>query len=395
MANNHIATLSLNPTSISDFTGTNVSEGMARNLVNNAMRQFGSMVKADFAANAGTITSASTLSLASISTGDYILLQPSGGSNSITSFGAATEGLVKRLEALGTVILRNSSNMLLPGGTDLTISTGDIIVTRAMGASVHKVVHEPFNGVAQSIINAVSATVSATTKLLAVTGGVPSTALVSEIAALANINTAYLALSAAHTISVGNRDAVLDFTTAGVTCAIVPVASLSAGFQVTVMNTAASGDVTLNPDGVETLDGLATRLLRPGDRAKLVVTGAALKTVAGIYSYTSADTSFSASHTLALAHGLGVAPKAQGVCVALVNVSADLNYSTGDVVHLGVLYAESGNGARTLGVYWDATNVNVLIGALPIFIPDKTTRAASVIDPTKWKLRATAEIPMG
>lgn len=186
MSNDILANYSLNPNSISDFTGVNVSEGCARNLVNNGMRQFASTVKANFAANAGTITSASTLVLASISTGDYIFLTPSGGSSSITSFGTATEGLSKRLEALGTVILRNSANMLLPGGSDLTISTGDVITTRALGSTVHKVTHEPYNGVAQSVVNAASITASATSSLLILSGGSVSKADASAIADLAD-----------------------------------------------------------------------------------------------------------------------------------------------------------------------------------------------------------------
>lgn len=182
MSNDLIADISTNPNSISAFTGVNVSEGMQRALVNNGMRQFASMVKASFAANAGTITSASTLTLASISTGDYIFLTPSGGSSSISSFGTATAGLSKRLEALGTVILRNDSAKLnLPSGSDLTISTGDVIYARALSDTSWKVIHFPNNGIPQSIVNASSITASDTSSVLILSGGTVAKANASAL----------------------------------------------------------------------------------------------------------------------------------------------------------------------------------------------------------------------
>lgn len=140
MANNQIANLSLNPSSISDLTGVNVSEGCQRNLVNNAQRQAMSMVKAAFAANAGTITAASTLFLSSISTGDYIVLTATGGSSSISSFGDAPEGLSKRARIIGSIVLRHdAAKIALPGGADLSLSTGDEIYMRGMGSNLWNV----------------------------------------------------------------------------------------------------------------------------------------------------------------------------------------------------------------------------------------------------------------
>jgi hypothetical protein len=344
-----------------------------------------SMVKAAFAANAGTITSASTLTLASLSTGDYILLTPSGGSSSITSFGTATEGLSKRMEALGTITLRNSANLLLPGGSDLTISTGDVIYTRAMGSAVHKVTHRPYNGIPQALVNAASATVSSTTKLLAMTGGVQSTALVSEVAALAVSGTPYLALSAAHTISAGNRNAILDFTTAGVTCNMDTAASLSSGFTVVIANTAASGDVTLEPNAAETLDGLANRLLRPGDRVKITSTGTAWKTLSGVYSFDSGAQSISTGGAITLAHGLGVAPDLD-FQVSLTNITNEANWTTGMVCPVPINgYQNAGSNCWTFQP--DATNLNLRFGSTAASIYNRTTGTATNITPANWSWR--------
>lgn len=392
MANELVANLSLNPNSISDLTGVNVAEGCQRNLVNNAQRQAMSMVKANFAANAGTITTSSILTLASISTGDYILLTPSGGSTSMSSFGTATEGLSKRLRALGTVILRNDTSKLnLPSGADLTISTGDEIYARAQGGTVWNVTHEPYSGIANAIVNASSVTASETTSLLILSGGSVQKANASAIS-FASGRT-YRALSAAHTISAGDNNAILDFTTAGVTCAFVPLASLSDGFTVTVMNTAGSGDVTLNPDAAETLDGFATRLLRPGNRSEIVKATSGFKTMRGVYSYTSADVSYSLSANIDFTHSLGEVP--QTVEVGLVNSTADLGYSVGEVYDLSLNFSVPGAANQVMGMLKDATTVTMLTGVTAIGITNKATKTTSSVTPASWRFRVNAYVRYG
>lgn len=130
----HYADQPLTSGSVSAVESVNVKEGMQRSDVNNALRAMVAMVKNDFAANAGTITASATFNLASISTGDYVLMAPPSGA-SITSFGAATEGLTKLLEATGTILVRNSSNLSLPASTDITLAAGDLLWARAQGSS--------------------------------------------------------------------------------------------------------------------------------------------------------------------------------------------------------------------------------------------------------------------
>src|SRR6185369_15510853 len=102
-----------------DFKGVNVAEGMQRNLVNNAMRALAALIKADTSAVTPTITAGSTFTLASISTGDYVLMAPPSGL-SLTSFGVGVPGQFKWLEATGAFILRNSGNLALQGGADVS-----------------------------------------------------------------------------------------------------------------------------------------------------------------------------------------------------------------------------------------------------------------------------------
>lgn len=127
---NLFADLATTAGSISAVDGVNVSEGMQRSLVNNAMRGIAAMVKTNFASSANTITaSAGLFNLASISTGDYVLMAPPSG-GSITSFGAASDGLQKYLESTGTTLLRNGASLSVQGGADLTIVAGDVVWVR-------------------------------------------------------------------------------------------------------------------------------------------------------------------------------------------------------------------------------------------------------------------------
>lgn len=140
----HFADQPLTPNSVTAVESVNIKEGMARSDVNNSPRAIVAMVKNDFAANAGTITASATFNLASISTGDYVLMAaPSGGS--ITSFGAASEGLTKYLECLGTTVFRNSSNLAIQNGADFSASTGDVVIVRALGSTNWKMRIDPKN----------------------------------------------------------------------------------------------------------------------------------------------------------------------------------------------------------------------------------------------------------
>jgi hypothetical protein len=129
MAGQHISELPLTAASISSVDSVNCSEGWAPSNVNNAFRAFASMVKDDFARSANTITAASTFTLASISTGDYVRMAPPSGA-SITSFGPATDGLQKFLHSTGTTILRNGASLSVQGGADITRGAGDLVWAR-------------------------------------------------------------------------------------------------------------------------------------------------------------------------------------------------------------------------------------------------------------------------
>lgn len=74
--------------------------------------------------------------------------------------------------------------------------------------------------------------------------------------------------------------------TAAITQTFDPAATLGAGWSVQIANEAASpAQITLDPDGAETIDGAATLVLQPGEVRRVISTGSALVTVPVQESY--------------------------------------------------------------------------------------------------------------
>jgi hypothetical protein len=72
---------------------------------------------------------------------------------------------------------------------------------------------------------------------------------------------------------------------------------------------------------------------------------------------------------------------------------ADANWAAGDVTPTAPFsVGNPGGSSRGTGIYWDATNIYVRIGAeaTSLQVLNKTTGASAGIDNTKWKLRVRA-----
>lgn len=85
--------------------------------------------------------------------------------------------------------------------------------------------------------------------------------------------------TAAYTAMAADRGSLLDFTTAGVTLALTAAATLGNNWFCFVKNSAASGNVTIDPNGAETIDGAATLVLNPGDDCLLICNGTLFRTI--------------------------------------------------------------------------------------------------------------------
>lgn len=199
----------------------------------------------------------------------------------------------------------------------------------------------------------------------------------------------YAAKVAGYTVIATDNGAIINWTTAASTADLTAAATLGSGFAVTLMNTASTGDVTIAPDGAETLDGLASRLLRPGDRVTIVCDGSNWVTSIGVYSFTSTAMTPALSSVGSAAHGLGMAPTSWGAVFKCTStdggwaVDDEVDYSSVQWTYGGAL------GANATTVY--ATMNQTYTPALG----NRSTGAGFNIDYAKWDLILSAEVSYG
>lgn len=350
----------------------NVAENCAPSGINNAIRELISYV-VDWFMNTGTIASATTTDLGT-KTQSYLAVS---GTTTVTAFGTPTNKVEYTLKFDGALILtHNATSLILPGAANVTTIAGEVAQFRHEGSGNWRCVSCPARWLYGD----------GTSGQILVSGGA------GVLPAWSSQVGGYAAKTAGHTIISTDNSDTIDFTTAGVTATLTAAATLGSGFQVTILNTASSGDVTIDPNSTETLDGLTTRLLRPGDRVTIVCDGSNWKTKSGVYSYDSGAQTITAGGSLTLAHGLGMQPELQDFRCELINVTAQHGFTTGQ-------YCPTPLGGFTNGAsnQWsfqpDATNLNLRYGSSSaINIPVRSTGTLDNITPANWTLRVKASI---
>jgi len=120
---------STTPASNTTISSINIAEGCAPGGINNAIRR----LMADIATE-----SAATTSIASASTVDLGAQNGSvtiTGTTTITAFGTATAGLVRRVNFTGALILTyNATSLILPGSNNITTIAGDTAEFESLGS---------------------------------------------------------------------------------------------------------------------------------------------------------------------------------------------------------------------------------------------------------------------
>jgi hypothetical protein len=106
-------------------------------------------------------------------------------------------------------------------------------------------------------------------------------------------------------------------------------------------------------------------------------------------SFASVDQAITLGGLITVAHGLGARPVA--IFTYLRCAVAELNWSVGDELVLPN-GADGGSGASNtvVGIYADATNIYVRVGAGAPIIPNKNTGAYSGITPANWRVKLYA-----
>lgn len=344
----------------------NVDENCPPSGINNAIRQALAYI-VDWFMNTGTISSATTTDLGT-KTQNYLSVS---GTTTITGFGTPTNKVEYTLTFEGALTLtHNATSLILPGGANIVTAAGDVAVVKHEGSGNWRCVsYTPATGV-----GALGGTTATAGKVLTANGS--GSAPTWQTPATGS----YAAKTSGYTIISTDNGDVVDFTTAGVTATLTAAATLGSGFTVTIANTASSGDVTIEPDGSETLDGLTNRLLRPGDRATIVCDGSNWKTVRGSYSFESSEQTLSLSTTFTVAHGLGEIPNV--IRAAFRCKTIDNNWAVGDEIDYGAVHWTYGGALQA-----DATNVRATVNQTYYpAICNKTTGDGAALTGASWVL---------
>lgn len=177
------------------------------------------------------------------------------------------------------------------------------------------------------------------------------------------------------------------------TLSLTAAATLGAKWYCFVKNEG-TGNVTIDPSGSETANGLTQLVLGPNSQGLLVCDGSNFHFFGRICFKSTAQT-ISSAGTLTIPHGLGVVPAAVSASIKCNSSDAGWSPSDPEILVGGV---QSDSGAATVGVgcliYFDATNVYVLFGSntTPLRYFNKSTGAQANLTNAKWDFYVRAEI---
>jgi hypothetical protein len=240
----------------------------------------------------------------------------------------------------------NATSFILPGGANVVTAAGDVARFRAEGGGNWRCVSAPPAWFGQT----------------------------SGIALPSSSKSATYAMLAA------DKGSEINFTTAGVTLTLLAAATAGNGAVIGVRNSASSGDVTIDPSGAETLDGLATRLLRPGDYVLLRCDGSAWRTISGMYSFESAEQTVAVGVVLSVAHGLGAKPNYLRAVFRCKTTEAnwvvgdEIDYNSVNWTYGGALAADATNAVATCNQTYAPA------------IGNKSSGSGNSLTPANWKL---------
>lgn len=201
---------------------------------------------------------------------------------------------------------------------------------------------------------------------------------------------AYSVKTTGYTAVAGDLGSVISFTTAGVTLALTAAATLGNGWWCMIKNNAASGVITINPNGSETLDTFATRKLRPGDSVTIICDGTNFHTIRGTYSYISGAITPSPAANGTLNHELDVVPSPTDVGVIMKCISTSNNYTNGDEL----VYNIAGPMLSNFGIALvrSATTLTYRVGAAGLTIMDFSGGGTIPAPTNNWEFYIYAKV---
>lgn len=382
MAKVGIIQYSATPANNTDINSININEGCPAANVNNAMRQEMSDQVLRFGTS-NTIASSGTVALGD-SASMYVIIS---GTSTITSFGTPT------VANLFQYHVRFSGACPVTAGAKLVISgvTSGVTITVPANSmwdiqcdTTDTWYMSPQGVLTAAQISGLTADSNPDRSADYVATYDASADAIKKVLISALTSGAYRTLAVGGTVVATDGGGTINFTTAGVTLALTAAATLGAGFSVSVYNSAATGVVTIDPNGAETLDGQATRKISPGDRVTIQSDGTNWITKTGEYSFTSADQTITLSSALTIAHGLGVLPKYTNMWLKCTNAAGANGYAQNDLIAISGTTVNIAAG--DIFTATDATSLSVIFGGTALAISPKTGGAQVGITTTNYAI---------
>lgn len=171
------------------------------------------------------------------------------GTTTITSFGSAAAGVIRRLVFSGALTLtHNATSLILPGGANIATAAGDVAEFLSLGSGNWRcTVYQKASG------SPVIAPPTITNLVRSVRG--------SNIA-----------------LGVADKGTLIDITSGTFTQTAVAAATLGNGWWCYIRN-AGTGDIALDPNASELIDGLTSFVMYPGEMRLVMCDGNTLRTV--------------------------------------------------------------------------------------------------------------------
>jgi hypothetical protein len=209
------------------------------------------------------------------------------------------------------------------------------------------------------------------------------------VAAVLQARANFRTITGADTIIASDRGKVLDCTASGFSLGATAAATLGDGFYCWVRNSASSGNVTIDPNASETIDGATTLIIPPGQMVFISCNAALFRTAGGKCWRQGTQLSknpHAVSTTTAQAHNLPSVP--QLLDVRLICLSSEGGYNAGDLADWGASNSgdvNNGAGAGFVTVQKDAANIALVLGDTRPYIVNKSTGAAFQITAANWR----------
>lgn len=217
---------------------------------------------------AGTLTGAleyaAPASLASASTvsigGAASNLVTVTGTTTITSLGTAAAGVVRKVTFAGALTLtHNATSLILPGAANITTASGDVAEFVALGGSNWRCTN--YTSAAGLTLKTVNGTSLLGSGDIAIVGAIGYSARAS--------NTQLVA---------ADRGKLIDITSGTFAQTFAAASALGAGWYCYVRNSG-TGDVTLDPNASEQIDGITSFIMYPGSARIVVCDGSAFRSI--------------------------------------------------------------------------------------------------------------------